>query len=64
MYLMALGEFYFEGFRLGPNSGVAWIGFTVGTFIVLVVFMNLLIAIMGETFNVVKEKNDESSLME
>ena len=50
MYLLMLGEFYVEGFTLGPNDEFAWIFFILATFIVLVVFMNLLIAIMGETF--------------
>ena len=64
MYLLMFGEFYVDGFRFGPNEQFAWIGFVLATFIVLVVFMNLLIAIMGETFNNVKEKNDESLLTE
>lgn len=51
VYLLMLGEFYFEDFSKGPNDEFAWIGFILATFIVLIVFMNLLIAIMGETFN-------------
>ena len=59
-----LGEFYYEDFKEGPNNNFAWIGFVLATFIVLVVFMNLLIAIMGESFQVVKDQTQESLLTE
>ena len=50
MYLLSLGEFSFDGFSKGENSNLAWVFFVIATFLCLVVFMNMLIAIMGETF--------------
>jgi hypothetical protein len=51
MYLLMLGEFYIDGYKSGSYSLLTWIFFMLATFIVLVVFMNLLIAIMSETFS-------------
>ena len=53
MYLLALGEFDMDGFKEGPNVYFAWFFFLLATFLVLVVFMNMLIAMMGETFGAV-----------
>ena len=38
--------------------------FCIATFIISVVFMNMLIAIMGETFGSVSEESEESGLRE
>ena len=51
-YLISLGEFNFSPFKNGKdgNRYFLWIMFLLGSFINCVVFMNMLIAIMGETF--------------
>ena len=54
MYLLALGEFDFEGFKVGPNRFGAWTFFVFATFTLLIVFMNIIIAIMGNTFSIVE----------
>jgi hypothetical protein len=54
MYLLSLGEFDMDGFKEGPHKVVAWVFFLMGTFLCLLVFMNMLIAIMGETFAMVQ----------
>jgi hypothetical protein len=64
MYLMGLGEFDMDGYSQGPNVWAAWIMFTLGTALVLVVFMNMLIAIMGDTFGRVLELQEENALQE
>jgi len=63
-YLAGLGEFDFDGYKSGPNVYVAWTFFLMGTFLVLVVFMNMLIAIMGDTFANVQEIQDQACLRE
>lgn len=55
-YFMGLGEFAYDGYSLGPNKYSAWSMFLLATFLTCVVFMNMLIAIMGETFGAVTEK--------
>lgn len=50
-YLLgALGAFDSEIYAQGPDSQAAMCMFLLATFIIAVVFMNMLIAIMGETF--------------
>lgn len=63
-YFMGLGEFAYDGYSVGPNSSSAWFMFLLATFITCVVFMNMLIAIMGETFGAVTEKSEQSGLNE
>lgn len=55
-YFMGLGEFAYDGYSYGPNKYSAWSMFLMATFLTCVVFMNMLIAIMGETFGAVTEK--------
>lgn len=64
MYMMSLGTFFVSDFKYGPNSEMAWVFFILASFIIQVVFMNMLIAIMGETFSQVREKIEESQLSE
>jgi len=42
-YLISLGEFSFDGYGEGPDRGIVWIFFILATFVMLIVFMNLLI---------------------
>ena len=53
-YMMSLGEFDYGGYGTGPDIYIVWIFFVLGTFLMLVVFMNMLIAIMGDTFGAVQ----------
>lgn len=62
MYLMGLGEFDMDGYSQGTNVYMTWGFFLMGTFLVLVVFMNMLIAIMGDTFGNVQAIQEESAL--
>ena len=54
MYLLALGEFDLDGYKQGHDVSLAWIFFVMASFLLLLVFMNMLIAIMGETFSEVQ----------
>jgi hypothetical protein len=51
MYLVALGEFDLDGLSQGPDNYIAYVFFFLASFLLLVVFMNMLIAIMGDTFS-------------
>ena len=51
---MGLGEFDMDNFG-AMNGSLVWLFFIFGTFIVQLIFMNLLIAIMGDSFDRVQE---------
>lgn len=50
VFLISLGEFNFDGYAKGPDRIVCWVFFLMAIYLLLLVFMNMLIAIMGETF--------------
>lgn len=50
MYLTGLGNFTYGDYSKGPNPLLTWLFFMTASFIICVVFMNMLIAIMGDTF--------------
>jgi hypothetical protein len=60
----ALGDFDSEAYRIGYDKNFAMVMFLLATFIICVVFMNMLIAIMGETFGQVTEEAEQSGLQE
>ena len=64
MYLIALGDFSIILYDSTPNKNAAYIFFLIATFMILVVFMNMLIAIMGSTFGTVYENQEENALFE
>ena len=66
MYLTGLGEFDKDGYFYegSPNKYMAWFFFLMATFLVAVVFMNMLIAIMGNTFGEVAAIQDQSAYFE
>lgn len=64
MYMVALGDFDYGGYSKGPDKYIAWIFFIAGTFLITIVFMNMLIAIMGDTFGQVQAIQEENSLQE
>ena len=65
IYMMgALGDFDSTIYRVGYDRYFAFFMFVLATFIISVVFMNMLIAIMGDTFGQVLEVAEESGLRE
>lgn len=62
--LGALGDFETDDFTQGYNATVAMSMFILGTFVIQVVFMNMLICIMGDTFARVQEVAEASGLKE
>lgn len=63
-YLIYLGEFKYGKFSKGPNKYSVWVMFVLCSFLTNVVFMNMLIAIMGKTFEDVNQAMEENMLKE
>ena len=62
-YLLALGEFVsLDAFVLGPQTFMCFTFFVLATFIVQIVMFNMLIAIMGDTFDKVTEYRDINAI--
>lgn len=55
-YLLGLGMFEFEGFENHEQKYLCWLFFLIGTFFTQITMLNMLIAIMGNTFDMVIEK--------
>lgn len=65
IYLLgALGDFDPAMFNQGRDKVAAMSMMLLATFIIMVVFMNMLIAIMGDTFGTVLEKSVETGIRE
>ena len=54
-YLLGLGEFQYDAFESSPSGPLIWSLFLFSTFLTQVTFMNMLIAIMSNTFSRVLE---------
>ena len=57
-----LGEFNMDGFSMHPDTAELYILFVFTTFITQVTFLNMLIAIMGDTFDKVIDNRPTYSL--
>lgn len=55
IYEFALGDFDYSGFINSDFDYLLWFSFILCTFLMIVVFMNMIIAIMGNTFSDVME---------
>ena len=64
MYMLTLGDFNYKNFSKGKDNMLLWVFFLLGTFICLIVFFNMVVAIMGNTFGNVLEVQEESALYE
>ena len=63
-YRLGLGDFDTEGFEGRSDEMLIWVLWFVNTIIILIVLLNLLIAIMGDTFDRVQETAENSMLKE
>ena len=62
-YLLALGEFAsLDAFEKGPQTILTYFFFVLSTFIVQIVMFNMLIAIMGDTFDKITENRDVNAI--
>ena len=63
-YMLALGEFDIENFGLNRKDPVVWVLFLLSTFISQILFLNMLIAVMADTFEKQRELQSQSALNE
>ena len=61
IYLLGLGDFQTDDYELGKgrSTAILWLFFIIASFLLLIHLLNMLIAIMGETFaqnNEIKKK--------
>ena len=63
-YMLSLGEFDLVNYKGEGNDVIVWIVFIATTFITQITFLNMLIAIMGDTFARVSEVKEQSALKE
>jgi len=64
MWRTGLGEFDDAHYDKGAYTYLLWTFFMMATFIILVVFMNMLIAIMTNTYEKVQGEQEESMFYE
>ena len=55
MYLLGLGEFDLENATEGSNTILFYGLFNLATFLIMIVFLNMLVAIMSDTFSKVTQ---------
>jgi hypothetical protein len=61
-YMMSLGEFTMDGFGDHPEMIICYLFFLTATFVTQLTFLNMLIAIMGDTFGRVIENKNQYGL--
>jgi len=64
VYFISIGFYDVSSFGGGHDENFVWFMFLMGTFINLIVFMNMLIAIMAKTFADVMDNEVESAVLE
>ena len=64
IYQFALGDFQYDGFINSDYVYLLWILFPICTFLMIIVFLNMIIAIMGHTFEDVMANQYETALSE
>lgn len=62
VYFISVGDFSVDNFKESPNSTLIWPMFLICNFLIAIVFMNMLIAMMGNTFGEVYAQKQESEL--
>ena len=63
-YLIGLGEFGIEEWAKHPSGWLIWVYFILATFFTQIMFFNMLIAIMGSTYEKVTADKEKASLLE
>lgn len=63
-YKMGLGDFNTNDFRLTHSEEEAFVMWVLATLTMLIILLNMLIAIMGDTFERVQESSESSMLLE
>ena len=53
VYLTSVGEFSTESFALGEDTGLLWAFFLMTTFFLSIVMLNMLIAMMNSSYQII-----------
>jgi len=61
-YMLSLGEFAMDGFGDSPQVILCYVLFLCATFITQITFLNMLVAIMGDSYSKVMEAKDRYGL--
>ena len=61
-YMLALGDFSYGNFENGPQTYLCYLLFLTATFMTQITFLNMLIALMGDTFAKVMEQKEQFGL--
>jgi len=64
IYRISLGDFDTDRYTAHPAAKWIWIYFFLATLLTQVMFLNMLIAIMGDTFSRVNNQKDVNALKE
>lgn len=62
VYFIMVGEFFTDNFNKGPNKVLIWPLFIICNFMLSIIFMNMLIAIMSQTFSDISQTKLQSEL--
>lgn len=62
--MLGLGDFYTIPMAFSDFKDLEWVYFILATFLTQIVFLNMLIAIMGDTFDRLTEKKSRNGLMQ
>ena len=63
-YELSLGEFRIDKFVEGPNAAWCYILFCLATLLIQIIFLNMLIAIMGDSFSQAIEEKELKGRLE
>lgn len=64
IYINSMGEFDTDGFGKSEHSSALWLYWLGCTVMMQIIMLNLLIAIMGDTFDKVQEKREQARIRE
>ena len=64
IYLLGLGDFYVATIGESPDRDLLWFYILLALFMTNIVFLNMLIAIMGDTFNRLTEKKERNGMIQ
>lgn len=61
--MVCVGTFTYDKYSDNPSKTLLWIYFILSTFLTQIVFFNMLIAVMGTSYEQVMENKDRSNLI-
>ena len=62
-YFTCLGEFGLDAYNVNEERDLLWVYFFLATFITQVMFMNTLIAILGDTYDRIMYRKEQFGIV-